>query len=144
MKKRAVGRPTDYKPEYCDQVIDFGKKGKFHFEFANHIDKHVDTLYEWSKKHDEFSESLNKAKQACEEYWLNTGRALIASPPKNHDSKPWWYIMNNLHGWGDKQKIELTGKGGEALTVQLSAETIKELNAKARSENKRSTGRSGD
>jgi hypothetical protein len=144
MPKRAVGRPTDYKPEYCQGVIEFGRKGKFHFEFANSIGKHVSVIYAWGTKHEEFQDALKEAKQLCEEYWLNTGRALIASSPKSHDSKPWWYIMNNLHGWGDKQKIELTGKDGEALTVQLSAETIKELNEKARSENKRSTGRSSD
>ena len=129
MKKNPVGRPTDYKPEYCQGVIEYGKKGLFHFEFANSIDQHVSTIYRWGEKFPEFSESLNKAKQACEGYWLNIGRSLIATSPKEHDSKPWWYIMNNLHGWGEKQKVEISGVNGGPVKTEaiLDPETSKEL-----------------
>ena len=142
--KRAVGRPTDYKPEYCQGVIEFGRKGKFHFEFANSISKHVSVIYAWGTKHEEFQEALKEAKQLCEDYWLNTGRALIASSPKSHDSKPWWYIMNNLHGWGEKTKVEVSGENGGPVMVQLSREAIKQANEIARAKNKRDVGRASD
>lgn len=83
------GRPTKYKPEYCQQIIDYfnikpykkskeittfkdgNKKEKIILipcdlptieGFAEKIDVNIDTLHEWKKKHKEFSDALGRAK----------------------------------------------------------------------------------
>lgn len=121
-KKHAGGRPSDYKPEYCQEIIDFMAKGNFTFQYANYIGKHVDTLYEWGKVHKEFSEALKTAKQKCYDWWVTRGLIMLNEPSNLHDSKPWLYIMNNLHGWGDNRKVELTGKDGKPVEVHSEVE----------------------
>lgn len=52
-----LGRPTLYKPEYCQQVIDHMAKGHSFWSFAAEIDVCMDTLSEWCKVHPDFSEA---------------------------------------------------------------------------------------
>jgi regulator of sigma D len=144
MKKRSVGRPTDYNPKYCQGIIDYMKDGKFKIQYAVEIGVCESTIYEWAKKHDEFSKSIRIAEECCKAWWINHGVDMLDEESSKHDSRIYSMFMNNMHGWGDKQKIELTGKDGGDLNLKLSPETVKELNAKARAENKRSTGRTGD
>jgi len=70
------GRPTKYKKNYCQEIIKYFDKEPFEIKegkevpvnlptfekFAVYIDVNYDTLQEWRKKHEEFSESYKKAK----------------------------------------------------------------------------------
>lgn len=88
-KKNKIGRPTKYREEYCERVIEFfsgerykvtgendGKLSKTAndlptFErFASSIDVHVDTLHEWKKVHPSFSESYKKAQQLQKDFLI--------------------------------------------------------------------------
>ena len=72
-KKKPVkmGRPTKYKPEYCDQIVEMGRLGKSRVQCASHLDVHTDTLYEWGSVHQDFSVALKKAQQHAESFWEN-------------------------------------------------------------------------
>ena len=116
------GRPSDYKPEYCQRIIDFMSKGNFKFQFASEIDVHIDTLYAWVEKHEEFSEAVRLAELKCYDWWVTRGIVMQNEPSNAHDSKVWNVIMNNLHGWGESKKIELTGKDGGPVDVKSEVE----------------------
>lgn len=78
-EKKKVGRPTKYKPEYCDLIIEFfseqpeskmterghisvtGKLPTFE-SFATKLQVSVDTLHEWRTVHTDFSEAYTRAK----------------------------------------------------------------------------------
>lgn len=94
-----LGRPTKYKEEYCQQIIDFFDRPLFEekevssFEkgrtvirkisvpcllptierFCLNIGIHKDTLYEWVKVHPDFSDSLRRAQQAQQEILVQHG-----------------------------------------------------------------------
>lgn len=53
----AGGRPTKYKPEYCQQLIDWMSKGNSFWSFAAECDVCFDTLSEWTRVYPEFSEA---------------------------------------------------------------------------------------
>jgi transposase len=55
-----AGRPTDYKPEYCAEAIDYIGHGKSKEAFAGHIGVAVSTVYLWLDKHPEFSEAVKR------------------------------------------------------------------------------------
>lgn len=59
---RGRGRPTDYRPEYCQSVIDDMAKGYSLTAFAGLIGVSRSTINEWMSAHPEFSEAVSRAK----------------------------------------------------------------------------------
>ena len=58
-----VGRPTDYRPEYCEQVERFcAVMGTLDEDVAQFFGVAVSTIYEWKKAHPEFSEAIKRGK----------------------------------------------------------------------------------
>lgn len=58
----AGGRPTDYKPEYCDQATKLCKLGATDAELAEFFDVCEATINNWKVAHPEFLESIKKGK----------------------------------------------------------------------------------
>ncbi|MFA5299123.1 MAG: hypothetical protein WC389_13025 [Lutibacter sp.] len=76
--KHAGGRPTKYKPEYCDIIVSYfiaeAEEDKLPFlsKFAREIaGVCCDTAIEWTKEYPEFSESYKKAKDIQKEYLIS-------------------------------------------------------------------------
>lgn len=63
------GRPTDYRPEYCDGVVSAGKQGKTLTWFAASIDQGRRTVYQWRDAHPEFAHACDRARAAFQAYW---------------------------------------------------------------------------
>jgi len=101
--KNPVGRPTKYKPEFCDAVIDCMRKGASKHEIALELDIHYDTIYEWEKEHKEFSDALKKGLCLSESWWIRQGRINLDS--KSFQTVLWYMNMKNRHGWSDKKSI---------------------------------------
>jgi len=57
-----VGRPTDYKPEYCEMLINHMAKVYSFESFAGLIGVSKQTLYDWRKKYKEFLDAHNVGK----------------------------------------------------------------------------------
>lgn len=57
-----IGRPTKYDPKYCEQLITYMALPASFESFAGEIGVDRDTLYEWRKKHKEFSDAHKKGK----------------------------------------------------------------------------------
>lgn len=57
-----IGRPTKYKPEYCDQAKKLALLGLTDVEMAEFFEICEDTLYEWKNVHPEFSEAAGAGK----------------------------------------------------------------------------------
>jgi len=63
-KPKKFGRPTKYKKQYCQELIDHCAMGLSVDSFSAVIGVCRDTLYEWKKKHPTFSDSIKRAKDA--------------------------------------------------------------------------------
>ena len=61
------GPPSQYRPEYCQRIIDYMGKGHTLTAFAGSIDVDKQTVYRWISQYPEFSEAADraKAKQVC-------------------------------------------------------------------------------
>lgn len=95
-----MGRPSKYKVEYCEQIIDYFSKEPYHNEkliktnrdgtteeklqevandlplisgFATMIGVHRDTINEWARIHPEFSDSLKRAKDLQRSMLITNG-----------------------------------------------------------------------
>lgn len=122
-----TGRPTKYKPEYCQELIDYFNKipqtnqlfedqnGKPHQVFTPVLyptferwcadrSLNCETLKEWSEIHPDFSEAYTRAKQLQKDILLVNGASEL------YNSQFAKFIAINCHGMVDRQEVEMTGK----------------------------------
>lgn len=77
-KKPKVGRPTAYKPEYCQQVIEHMKGGLSIASFAVSVGVSRETLWKWGRRYPEFRNACEIAKDASQ-IWFEKLALAIAS-----------------------------------------------------------------
>lgn len=94
------GRPTKYKPEFCEVVIEKMKEGAAIEELPYYLDVCTDTIYEWAKVHPEFSDSLKIGRNYSRAVWMNWGRKNLRDEDFNYTG--WYMNMKNRFGWRDK------------------------------------------
>lgn len=129
MKKKSipVGRPSQYKPEYCSMLIEHFSKDPYEIKLVKKVTKSGDvieeniiipsdfptlasfaielgvsrdTLYEWSKVHKEFSYAYNRGKDFQERYLTINGlKGLLQGNFAIFTAK-------NVIDWRDKTEIE--------------------------------------
>lgn len=69
-----AGRPTEYRPELCEAVIEWGKLGKSKTWIASEIGVTRETLYAWERTHPEFSDAMARAKVFEQRWWEDAGQ----------------------------------------------------------------------
>lgn len=122
--KKKIGRPTAYRPEYCQQLIDYFSvdpmeiikdaevDGKVKLErlpakmpwfagFARKIGVNIDTLHEWKKNYEEFSEAYKIAKELQREFLVEIGLSGKTS------ASFVIFTMKNVCGWRDERDLKL-------------------------------------
>lgn len=109
----AGGRPTTYKKEYSEQLIEHMGKGLSFESFAGVCRVCKDTLYEWEKVHSEFSDAKKIGLELNRLFWEKLGvdyikdesTAGVGSTKLNATV----YIFNMKNRfpkeWRDKQEI---------------------------------------
>lgn len=66
-----MARPTEYRQEFCEQVIEFMSQGKTLTAFAAELDVDRTTLYNWCEQHAEFLNAYKRAKAKSQQWWEN-------------------------------------------------------------------------
>ena len=135
---KKIGRPTRYKPEYCQEIIKFFDIEP-HFEtpvvitykdgttkeevkfipsdlpllsaFANKLKTHRSTIFRWAKKHKEFRNALKRAKDCQREILITNGLKGLYSTSFAI------FTAKNLIGWRDK--TEVSGDADRPLGVVI-------------------------
>jgi hypothetical protein len=76
-----LGRPSLYRPEYCERVIELGNQGASVVEMAHEIGVCRATLEaNWPAEHPEFLEAFTRARQASQVWWEKKGRDNLEKP----------------------------------------------------------------
>lgn len=128
LEQQEPGQPTKYKPEYCQQLIDYfsiepleitreqeitGTEGGKYvsrrlpqrfpwFEgFARKISVHRNTLKNWCNEHPEFAEAYETAKDLQREFLVDIGLSGATSASFAI------FTMKNVCGWRDERDLKL-------------------------------------
>ncbi len=140
-----MGRPTDFKPEYCDLAENYSMLGATDKEMAGFFDVTEQTLNNWKKKHPEFFESLKKGKaeadgmvvkslfkralgyEAPEDKIFNdSGRPMVVPTIKHHPPDTtaaiFWLKNRRPDDWRDKREIENSGSMDFVVTDEPMSE----------------------
>jgi hypothetical protein len=130
-KGTKMGRPTEYKEEYISKVDEYlelhqdeekqvVKQSSEKYEmydnklkvklptiegFALFIGVNKTSLYEWEKKHEEFSNALEKIRQEQQQRLINNGLSGDYNPTIAK------LILSSNHGMREKTETDLTSKG---------------------------------
>lgn len=103
----AGGRPTKFKPAYCNEVIAAGQLGLSLTAFAGMIGVARSTINEWMAEYSEFSEAV-KVHQAKRTLCLEQG--LLSSEQGPKVTARIFALKNaDPENWKDKQDVEHSG-----------------------------------
>ena len=107
-----MGRPTKYKPEFCDLIIEVGAEGGWLSEMAEACDVHRSTMDEWAETHADFSEALTRAKQKAQAWFEREGRIGLTADKFN--SALWAKQMSARHRdeYTERQEVKHGGAIG--------------------------------
>ena len=114
-KTRSQGRPSSYKPEYCQKLIDYFDVDPFETikdeegmdtgvythkfpsleRFAKKISVSKWILWDWSKKHADFSNAMKKAKELQETFMAESALYGLTTPVFSI------FTAKNVCGWSD-------------------------------------------
>lgn len=123
----AGGRPSKYKPEYCELLIKEMSRG-FSFEaVAGLLEVNVDTLYEWVKKHKEFSDAKKIAFGRNRYFWEKIGIDNIKNiyQGDNLNTTLWIFNMKNRFGWRDTKEESVDDNKQPSASVYKLHDTNK-------------------
>jgi len=130
--KRPVGRPTKYKPEYCERIIELGKQGYSYAEIAADLEVDKASLYDWAAAHEDFSTALRAAK-TYEQAWFERE---ARSNMKNRDfNANLWYrsaASRFREDYTERKETQVTGANGGPVQVQSQVVDAKTLDADQR------------
>jgi transposase len=123
----AVGRPSKYKPEFCEILIKNMTDGYSFEACCGILGVTKDTGYKWLQKYPEFADAKKYGEVKSQEWWETEGKlGLWSSKENKFNSAVWIFAMKNRFGWRDKK--EITGADGGPL--QVSNMTSEEIDHK--------------
>lgn len=119
-----MARPTVYKPEYCDLVVDLGKQGKSVVQMACAIDVVRSTLYEWCKDHPEFSDAFTRAKQLSQDWWETQAQCGLTADRFNAQLWSRSMAARFPEDYQERKGVELSGPGGADIKTTTRIELV--------------------
>lgn len=140
-----AGQPTKYKKEYAEQALKLCKLGAIDRDLADFFGVTETTINNWKDEHPKFFESIKEGKlepdQEIENSLFNRAKGMkrtIQRLSKDGDvldceeelppdpvSMIFWLKNRRPDRWRDKQEHEVTGKGGEKLSIVVNVNAKK-------------------
>lgn len=111
-KKNPIGRPTKYKPKYCQSIIDYfdikptdadgnAQDLPFIMDFCISIGISKQCLSEWVQKYPEFGDAYKVAKAKQEQH-------LVTNTLQNRFNASFaWRAAMNMFKWRDQQDVNV-------------------------------------
>lgn len=120
------GRPTDYRPEFCEEVEDFMRQGFSKMAAAGHIGVCYQTLKNWMGTHPEFFAAVKRG-EAARVIFLERDLIAAETGPKvtsrifalKNAAPDEWKDTVRVGGDKDADPIETKETGGVAALMAL-------------------------
>lgn len=96
VEKNKGGAPTKYDPKFCDMLIEHRSAGLGYQSFAGVIGVCIQTLNNWSEKHEEFLAAKNRAYPKSLLFWEKKGIAGVNGEIKDFKAAPFIFMMKNM------------------------------------------------
>ena len=128
-EKRPVGRPSLYKPEYCEEVIALGKIGKSTEAIGAILGVGTKTLYNWRDENPEFLHALELAKEFELQWWEDIAQThMIENKESDKINASIWsrsMAARFPKKYREQVKQEITGADGTPLLAGIQVSFVK-------------------
>ena len=68
------GRPTKYKPEFCNLVVEWGRQGKSKAWICAELEIVDQTYRNWCEVHPDFLEAMELSTKKAQQWWEDAGQ----------------------------------------------------------------------
>jgi len=121
---KKMGRPTKYDPAFCEEAIEVMKKGFSKEAVAGHLGISCDTLYQWIKKHKDFSDAISIGQAASQLFWesMAVTHTLHTKNGKQINGQVYNLNMKNRFNWNDKKEVSLESEKGVEIKLNYNYE----------------------
>jgi transposase len=127
------GRPSKYKPEMCEKLLDLMAEGKTDTQTCAMLDISHDSLARYRRQHPELAEAYNKGKLLQQAAWEALGMQIVTGQIKGANATVYIFLMSNLFKTHYTQRadtavqVNLTNNAVGGLSNEELAEKIKNL-----------------
>ena len=115
-----AGRPTKYKPEFCDVVVKVGEEGETLVGMAEACDVDRATINNWMEENPEFFSAVKRGLQKSQAWWELQGRLATFGATPGFNPTSYIFNMKNRfkEDWRDKVESDHTSSDG-SMTPQV-------------------------
>lgn len=116
--KRPVGRPTKYRPEFCELIKTLAREGDGVAAWAGACGVDKGSLHDWRREHPEFSTAFNEAKTLEQIWWETQGKKALTAD--KFQASVWHKSMQARfrEDYTETQRTEITGANGGAVQIE--------------------------
>ena len=112
------GRQSLYRDNFCNKVIELGKKGKSKIQIAAALNVNRRTLENWSASHEAFREAMDWAKDLSQAWWEDQGQDGINDRTFNTRLFQLQLANRFPEDYSLTDKVEISGPKGGPVPVQ--------------------------
>ncbi|MSP76092.1 MAG: hypothetical protein EXR12_08145 [Rhodospirillaceae bacterium] len=121
--KHPGGRPTLYRPVFCDQIVEAMATGLSAEAAAARIGISARSLFYWQRQHPEFLQAIQEGRHKCLLFWEERALEMAGGAPGN--SQIVILALKNrsraAYGWHhDSQRVEHSGPDGAPVAIETS------------------------
>ena len=120
----AGGRPTDYRDEFCQKAIEFGKLGYSKTQIADKFDVTKKTILLWEEKYPEFLHAMEVAMIKSQAWWENKGQTHLVEEYQGEKINAGLYSRSMAarfpDDWRESKETRLSGADGSGLTINVT------------------------
>jgi hypothetical protein len=104
------GRPTKYKPEFCNLVVEYGKLGKSKAWICSELEIADNTMRTWCDEYPDFLQAMDVSQKYSQRWWEDAGQNGMLG--KTIDASIWSRSMAARfpNDWRESNKVEHSGK----------------------------------
>ena len=115
------GRPTDYRPEYCDEVQAAMADGYSLTAFAGMIDVDRSTIGNWMDAHPEFFLAVSRGKAKRLLHWETSAMRVAERGGGPGTATIIVFGLKNMGGdeWADKSEVKNTGDASNPVVHKI-------------------------
>lgn len=117
-----VGRPSDYRPEYCEVARNLLKEGCCKVEIAYELDVNISTLNRWIEQFPEFRNAIEGDASFAEGWWMKEGKANLANG--RYNTRMYELQMMNRFGW--KKNAETKNEQNVSVELKDAKEKVRD------------------